>query len=532
MLDLVDARDDRALLWVNDDDTAALSADQKRAVANIGRSPWLVQPLSAPAGAGKTTSMRALRAARRRAARPRCSCWRPTGKAVDVAVREGAGDTGLHHRQSAAPARATTTGPQTHAPWSSSTKPPWSAPTDLRQLLTATTRAGAKTVLVGDAHQLAPVKARGGMFAQLCADLPWTQHLSEVWRMRDPEERDRLAGAARRRHGNRLRSAVGWYRTHDRLHCRRPDRHGRRRPGRLPSRHAPPAKTPCWSATPSEMADALNQRLHDERIDRRRAHRDRRARAAHRASATSSSAAATTPPSPSTEPRRQRRVAATRCATATAGASPRSTPTRNRIAAERLDDGARAVFDGDYLREHVTLGYAVTVHSAQGVTADTTHAVLGENATAHWLYVAMTRGRHTNTASPLPAHRRGSRPPTPQPRRPLHVARRGTEAATPLASCGRRSLPTTRAPDLRSRRQGHHDREQAFRAGPRPHRPPRQSDRTPPQGLLSHASKKGRIHRELGEERTVEKAAVSRTARPNHSLDLYLAANSLSQVCQ
>jgi ATP-dependent exoDNAse (exonuclease V) alpha subunit len=36
---------------------------------------------------------------------------------------------------------------------------------DLRQLLTATTKAGAKAVLVGDAHQLSPVKARGGMFA-------------------------------------------------------------------------------------------------------------------------------------------------------------------------------------------------------------------------------------------------------------------------------------------------------------------------------------------------------------------------------
>jgi len=29
------------------------------------------------------------------------------------------------------------------------------------------------------------------------------------------------------------------------------------------------------------------------------------------------------------------------------------------------------VFDGDYLRENITLGYGVTVHSAQGVTADT-----------------------------------------------------------------------------------------------------------------------------------------------------------------
>ena len=50
------------------------------------------------------------------------------------------------------------------------------------------------------------------------------------------------------------------------------------------------------------------------------------------------------------------------------------------------------------MREHITLGYAVTVHSAQGVTADTTHAVLGETTTRALLYVAMTRGRDTNTA--------------------------------------------------------------------------------------------------------------------------------------
>jgi ATP-dependent exoDNAse (exonuclease V) alpha subunit len=69
-----------------------------------------------------------------------------------------------------------------------------------------------------------------------------------------------------------------------------------------------------------------------------------------------------------------------------------------RIAARRLNDDARAVFAGDYLREHITYGYAVTAHSAQGVTADTTHTVLGENATRAMLYVAMTRGRESNTA--------------------------------------------------------------------------------------------------------------------------------------
>ncbi|OAT68665.1 hypothetical protein AWB85_24160 [Mycobacteroides immunogenum] len=48
----------------------------------------------------------------------------------------------------------------------------------------------------------------------------------------------------------------------------------------------------------------------------------------------------------------------------------------NHVAAERLDDKARVVFDNDYVREHLSLGYAVTVHSAQGVTADTCRAVL------------------------------------------------------------------------------------------------------------------------------------------------------------
>jgi ATP-dependent exoDNAse (exonuclease V) alpha subunit len=41
-------------------------------------------------------------------------------------------------------------------------------------------------------------------------------------------------------------------------------------------------------------------------------------------------------------------------------------PQNQRIAARRIGDQARAVFTGDYLREHVHHGYAVTVHAAQG----------------------------------------------------------------------------------------------------------------------------------------------------------------------
>jgi hypothetical protein len=71
-----------------------LSADQGRAVAAIATSPWLVQPLQAPAGAGKTHSLKALRTAAHRAGKRVLVCA-PTGKAVDEALSEGAGDVGL-----------------------------------------------------------------------------------------------------------------------------------------------------------------------------------------------------------------------------------------------------------------------------------------------------------------------------------------------------------------------------------------------------------------------------------------------------
>jgi hypothetical protein len=216
VLSLVDARDARTQLWATDEHTAHLSPDQKRAVDNIGRSPWLVQPLTAPAGAGKTTSMRALRAAKHRCY-GRTLVLAPTGKAVDVAVREGAGDQGYTIAKALQLLRDNQLhlGPRTLVVVDEAAMV---GTTDLRQLLTATTNAGAKTVLIGDQHQLAPVKARGGMFAQLCSDLPWTQHLSEVWRMRDADER--AASLALRSGGPAsVRRAIGWYRTHDRLHC-------------------------------------------------------------------------------------------------------------------------------------------------------------------------------------------------------------------------------------------------------------------------------------------------------------------------
>ncbi len=63
---------------------------------------------------------------------------------------------------------------------------------------------------------------------------------------------------------------------------------------------------------------------------------------------------------------------------------------------ERL--GAAMVLPGSYVREHVVLGYASTVHSAQGLTVDTSHTVLTPWSSAASAYVALTRGRECNTA--------------------------------------------------------------------------------------------------------------------------------------
>ena len=103
----------------------------------------------------------------------------------------------------------------------------------------------------------------------------------------------------------------------------------------------------------------------------------------------------------------------------------------NRIAAERLTDKARVVFESDYLREHVHLGYAVTVHSAQGVTADTAHAVIAESASRAMAYVAMSRGRDTNHAY-IYTHFSGEADhehTTPVAGADVHVLRRGTKYA-------------------------------------------------------------------------------------------------------
>ncbi|GCB00029.1 AAA family ATPase [Mycolicibacterium sp. NCC-Tsukiji] len=72
-------------------------------------------------------------------------------------------------------------------------------------------------------------------------------------------------------------------------------------------------------------------------------------------------------------------------------------PKTNRIAARRIGDKARTVFEGDYLAQHVHLGYAVTIAASQGATVDgDCHEILSRTADRANAYVGMTRAKREN----------------------------------------------------------------------------------------------------------------------------------------
>jgi conjugative relaxase-like TrwC/TraI family protein len=405
VFDMVDEVDSRVRLDVRAADLADLSADQARAIVNIAASPFLVQPLQAPAGAGKTHSLRALRAAARRANKE-VVVLAPTGKAVDEAMRGGAGDRGrtvakmlklldddrlnLDRRTVIVVDEASMVGTP-----------------ELRRLLQASTAAHAKMVLVGDAYQLSPVKARGGMFEHLCEDLPWSQRLAEVWRMRDPEERA-ASLALRSARGNRLRKAIGWYRTFDRLHTgdqltMAADATTAYIAARAKGQDAA-ILCDTW-----EIADAINQRLHDHFTSADatsvRVARDQQVRVGDLVLSRRNDAILTV--EPGTQHRRGDRIDQVRNGNRwrVLGVD----ATHGRIAAERLTDSARVIFEGDYLREHIVLGYAGTVASAQGMTVGNSSTpgvcwtILSDRASRAMAYVGMTRARDENHLAIYPA---------------------------------------------------------------------------------------------------------------------------------
>lgn len=400
LLKLVDARDDRSILRVTQADTDGLSANQKQAVTAMAGTPWLVQPLAAPAGAGKTHSLKALRRAAHRVGRT-VVVVAPHGRAVDVAINDCAGDEGYTVDKVLRELREgrLTLSPRTIVVVDEAGL---IGNNQLRDLLEFTIKARTKVLLVGDAHQLAPVRKRGGMFDQLCTDLPWAQRLSEVWRMRNPEER--AASLALRNGGPKpLRRAINWYRSQDRLRCGDPVTMAH---DALQAYRADIAAGKDALLIPDswELCDALNKQIHADRVaddtpivTGARDHkigvgdivvtRENDARINVWAARDRSGRLDTNKPAPQVRNGQRWIVEAID-----------TRDERPRIAARRLTDNAVTVLADDYLREHVHHGYAITLQSAQGVTAETSYPIVRATTDRNTVYVGLTRGRDLNRA--------------------------------------------------------------------------------------------------------------------------------------
>jgi conjugative relaxase-like TrwC/TraI family protein len=398
--DMVGTADARTRLDVRARDLDDLSADQARAIGNIAQSPYLVQPLQAPAGAGKTHSLKALRAAAHRANKE-VLVLAPTGKAVDEAMRDQAGDRGLTVAKALQLIEddRLEVGQRTLVVVDEASMV---GTPELKKLLSCAVAGSVKMVLVGDAYQLSPVKARGGMFEDLCQELPWSQRLGEVWRMRRTDERD-ASLALRSGHGNRLRKAVGWYRNQNRLHTGDPIAMADDATKAYVAARArgEDAAIICdkW-----EIADAINRRLHatytDVAAPAVRVARDQDVRAGD--IIVSRNNDPTLCVEPGTRHPHGTRVDQVRNGNRwqVVGVD----AVGSRIAARRLTDHARVVFDDGYVREHITLGYATTLHAAQGITVGSSAmrgaclTVLSTSATRAMAYVGMTRGKDDNHA--------------------------------------------------------------------------------------------------------------------------------------
>lgn len=449
ILGMVDATDNRSRLDVRSEDLGGLSVDQARAVANIAHSPHLVQPLQAPAGAGKTHSLQALRAAAHRGHK-NVLVVAPTGKAVDEAMRDGAGDRGLTVAKALHLLDDDQLDIDRRAVLVVDEASMLGTP-ELRRLLETTTAAQTKLVLVGDAYQLSPVKARGGMFEHLCEELPWSQRLNEVWRMRDPQERD-ASLALRSARGNRLRKAIGWYRNNGRLHTGDSIAMANDATNAYLQARAE-GKDVAILCDRWEIADAINRKLHgalsaqaappaDAAADKARLFtdtvrvgRDQDVRAGDIITSRNNDAALTV--EPGTSHRAGEQVDQVRNGNRwhVVGVDAQ----RGRIAAERLTDGARTIFDGDYLREHITLGYATTVHAAQGMTVGSTTrpgvcwTILSERASRAMAYVGMTRGRDENHLALYPSVTNEATEHQHDPETGIHLLHRGTKHAAAQA---------------------------------------------------------------------------------------------------
>ena len=372
----------------------ALNSGQAHFVRALATSGARLQVATAPAGTGKTTALRVLAAA-----------WRAGGGTVIGLAPSAAASSVL--RQQVADS-TDTVAKFVHATRTGVDAPDWltslgpgslvvvdeagaAATQDLASVVTMVVAAGGSVRLIGDDQQLGPIGA-GGVLRDL-VDSGAAVHLEQVVRFTHPGDgsSNPVEGEVSLALRDGDPAALAYYADNGRLHV-----------GDLSS--CADQAYAAWAAdresghdslmlAPTrELVRELNVRARAERLSRGGGDRRREALLGDGTTASAGDVVIS---------RRNNR------ALGSGGTSWVTNGDRWTVAAVRasgeldvvhMTTAAVVTLPADYVRNHLTLGYATTVHAAQGVTADSSYTVVSGTESRQLLYVALTRGRHTNHA--------------------------------------------------------------------------------------------------------------------------------------
>jgi conjugative relaxase-like TrwC/TraI family protein len=365
-----------------------LEPDQAIAITAIARSGLTLDLLVGPAGAGKTTALRALHRAWTAAhgkesvigLAPSAVAAEVLGESLDVRAENTAKFLYEHRkgRWNLQPGQLVLVDEASLA-----------GTLALDRITAHAAEVGAKVVLIGDWAQLSAVET-GGAFGMLTRHRRGVPELTDVRRF--AHEWEKTASLALR-HGKT--SVLKTYENHGRLHDGGLDTMLDALYDAWQTDRAAGRSTLMIAAN-GEAVSELNQRARTDLIEAGRVEAD--GVPLHDGTAAGVGDLVVT--------RRNERRLSTGWSWVKNG--DRWQVTRRfedgSLAVRRLGKGDRPhgkalVLTASYVSEEVELGYASTVHRAQGMTVDTVHALIDPlKAARELLYVALTRGRLSNHA--------------------------------------------------------------------------------------------------------------------------------------
>ena len=369
-----------------------LNPGQVQLIRELATSGARVQLALAPAGTGKTTALRALSAA-----------WRADGGNVVGLAPSAAAAAVLREEVGSG---TDTLAKLIHALATGAAVPPWvyrigsdtlvvideagmASTVDLARAIKFVTEAGGSVRLIGDDQQLAAIGA-GGVLRDIAAT-HGAVTLSQVLRFTDPDTGapNSAEGAASLALRDGDPAALAYYIDSGRVHVGdlatvTDDAYTAWSADRAAGRDA------ILLAPTRELVAELNARARRDRLTQQPDPIGREVALADSSQASVGDAVIT---------RRNER-------TIPIGATDWvKNGDRFTVAAVRdtgaLDvvhqrTGRRLTLPANYVADHVSLGYATTVHGAQGLTADTCYTVATGEESRQLFYVALTRGRHAN----------------------------------------------------------------------------------------------------------------------------------------